>query len=177
MTSLSQIEHAVSTLDLQHLVADYCHELDTTAGLEATRLLTKDCCFDLGQMQLRGHEEIQRFYEDFAAKVQASAAVRTTRHVATNMRITVEDASRAQIDFVVLNFSGSGTPPLATGTVPTIVSDAHFECLREADGRWRIARFTGGPVFVGDDPLQNQALMASAVDEDTVSQDRELSDG
>lgn len=157
----------MAILALQRLIADYCLELDTTAGLEATHLLTEDCCIDLGQMQLRGHDEIRRFYADFAAKVQASGVARTTRHVATNLRITVEDARRARAEFIVLNFSAQGTPPLATGTVPTILSDAQFECRREADGQWRISRFGGGPVFVGDDPLQNTVLL-QASDHDAV---------
>lgn len=154
-------EQVVAVQALERLVADYCHELDTTMGLNATRYLTEDCHMDVGSMKLHGHAEIARFYRDFNRQVEGlgKAATRTTRHLAVNMRVTLDGPDDALIDAIVLNFSALGRPPLATGTIPTVVSDVHLGCHRHADGQWRISEFTGGPVFVGDDPLQNKALI------------------
>lgn len=160
--ALSAVE---AKLALHQLVADYCLELDTTAGRNATLLMTDDCRMDLGAMQLSGHDEIARFYEGFAAKVAASGATaRTTRHVATNLRIKLDGNEEAEVDFIVLNFSAPGVAPLKGGTGPTILSDVRMRCRRDEDRRWLIAQMGGGPVFIGDDPLQNAALAGSGED-------------
>ena len=65
----------------------------------------------------------------------------------------------ATVEFIMQNFSAAGSPPLFGATTPTIVSDCRLLCRREDDGAWRIAEFTGAPIFVGDDPLQNKALV------------------
>lgn len=150
---------ALDILALHQLVAEYCYELDLTGGLASYRFFTADGVLDFGKMRISGHDEMKAFYADLVGRATADPQGRTTRHVFNNLRVSFEEDDRATVDFVMLNFSSAGRPPVFGGTVPTIVSDSRFVCRREADGAWRVEKFTGAPVFVGDDPLQNATLL------------------
>lgn len=152
---------ASDALELQQLISEYCFELDLTGGLDSYRFFTADGRLEVGKMSFQGHDAMKVFYEDLVERAKAAdpSGARTTRHVFTNLRIAFEDADRAVVDFIVLNFSSAGKPPIFGATTPTVVSDARCKCRREGDGAWRIAEFTGAPIFVGNDPLQNKALV------------------
>ena len=148
-------------LALQQLISEYCYELDLTGGLDSYRFFTSDGFLDVGKMKIKGHDAMKAFYKDLVEQAKAAdpSGVRTTRHVFTNLRIAFEDTDQATVDFIVLNFSSAGAPPVFDATTPTVVSDARCKCRRESDGAWRIVEFTGAPIFVGNDPLQNKALV------------------
>jgi hypothetical protein len=152
---------ASDALALQQLISEYCYELDLTGGLDAYRFFTSDGFLDVGKMTINGHDAMKAFYRDIVEQAKAAdpSGVRTTRHVFTNLRVDFEDTDRATVDFIVMNFSSAGAPPVFDATTPTVVSDARCKCRRESDGAWRIAEFTGAPIFVGNDPLQNKALV------------------
>lgn len=151
-------------LELQQLVSDYCFDLDETHGLNSHMFFDEACVVDVGAMTLRGIGEVRAFYEELARIVgsQGANAVRTTRHAWNNLRIAFADDSTATVSFLMTNYSASGSPPVPGATVPTVISDGRFRCRRGADGRWRILEFTGAPIFIGDDPLQNKLLMGEA---------------
>jgi hypothetical protein len=153
-------ETALAALELQQLVADWCHELDFNGGLDVTRLFTEDCVVEAGKISYKGHAAMQKFYADRAERIRTEQkdGVRTSRHLGLNLRYTFAGADRASVSFLIMNFSGSGGPPIFD-TIPSIVTDVRFECRREADGRWRIAEFHGEPVFIGSDPFQNAAVV------------------
>lgn len=152
---------AIAALNLQQLIAEYCAEFDATAGLESAPFFTEDCVLEVGSMAFTGHTAMRKFYEDLAEQVRQTCpdGARTTRHVFTNLRIAFESDDAATVDFTILNFSAAGKPPLFNATVPTVVSDVTCRCQRGGDGRWRIAHFGGAPIFLGDDPVQNKALV------------------
>lgn len=151
---------AADALALQQLISDYCSELDSNGGLYAHRFFTDDGSLEVGRMVVRGHGEMQDFYRNFLAQVKASEStgVRTSRHVYTNLRIALEDADHAVLQFIVMNFSSGGPPPIQGATSPTVISDVQCKCRRETGGDWKIREFTGVPVFFGDDPLQQKTL-------------------
>ena len=152
---------AIAALELQQLVSEYFLELDTTYGMNSHEFYTEDGVIDIGKMSFRGHDQIRKFYESLAelVKTQEAAGIRTTRHVYTNLRITFDGDDRAIVDFIAMNFSRAGTPPLSGATTPSVVSDARLRCRRDGDGQWRIAELSGAPVFIGDDPVQNKVLV------------------
>ena len=152
---------ATAALNLQQLIAAYCAELDATGGLGSAPFFTEDCVLEVGAMILSGRAAMLEFYEDLAEHVRRSSAdgARTTRHVFTNLLVDFETDTSATVKFTVMNFSASGVPPLFNATVATVVSDASCLCRHEDDGAWRIARFGGAPIFLGDDPIQNKALV------------------
>lgn len=153
-------ERASDALGLQQLIADYCYELDLTGGIDSYRFFTEDGFLEVGTMSFRGHEEMKAFYKGFMEQVRASESTgkRTTRHVFTNLRIGFEGRDEAVVDFIVMNFSSGGSPPILGATAPTVISDARCKCRRGTDGEWLIAEFTGAPIFIGDDPLQQKVL-------------------
>jgi len=152
-------ERASDALDLQQLVSEYCFELDLTGGLDSWRFFTAEGRLEVGKMAFQGHEAMKAFYRDLADQAKAIGGTRTTRHIYANLRIAFDGADGATVEFIMQNFSAAGSPPLFGATTPTIVSDCRLICRREDDGAWRIAEFTGAPIFVGDDPLQNKALV------------------
>lgn len=152
-------QRAADALDLQQLVADYCYELDLTGGLDSWRFFTADGRMEVGKLTFQGHEAMKTFYQGLVDHATLGGATRTTRHLASNLRIAFDGEDAATIDLVMQNFSSAGAPPVFGATTPTIVSDCRLRCRREADGLWRIAEFTGAPIFIGDDPLQNSALV------------------
>lgn len=154
---------ASDALALQQLISEYCYELDLTGGINAFRFFTTDGRLEVGTMAFTGHGEMKGFYRGFLEQVRESEPMgkRTTRHVFTNLRIDYVDADVAVVDFIVMNFSSGGVPPILGATSPTVISDARCKCRRSADGSWLIAEFTGAPIFLGDDPLQQKALTDS----------------
>lgn len=152
-------ERASDALDLQQLLSEYCFELDLTGGLQAHRFFTADGRLEVGKMSLKGHEAMKVFYQDLVDQAKTSGTERTTRHLWSNLRISFEDENRVFVDFIMQNFSAIGAPPVFGATSPTIVADCRIDCRRQSSGEWRIAAFTGAPIFVGDDPVQNKALI------------------
>lgn len=150
---------AADALEMQQLVAEYCFELDMTGGLDTWRYFTADGRLEVGKLAFQGHDAMKAFYRDIVAQTTGEGSARTTRHVFNNLRIDFESDGTATVDFIMQNFSAAGTPPVFGATTPTIVSDCRLHCRREVDGRWRIAEFTGAPIFIGDDPVQNSTLV------------------
>ena len=149
---------ASDALDLQQLVSEYCFELDLTGGLDSWRFFTAEGRLEVGQMAFQGHEAMKAFYRDLVDST-ASEGARTTRHLFGNVRVAFAGDDDATVDFIMQNFSSAGAPPIFGATTPTIVSDCKLQCRRESDGAWRIAAFTGAPIFIGDDPLQKKTLV------------------
>ncbi len=42
---------------------------------------------------------------------------------------------------------------------PTIVADCRMEFRRDTDGKWRISLFDSTPMFIGNDPFLNAAVV------------------
>ena len=153
-------EMAIAAIELEQMVADYCHVLDCNEGENGTPFFTEDCVVEVGAISYRGHAAMKKFYSDVAEHARSGEkdGVWTSRHGFINFRVSFSAETRATVNFLFVNFSGFGKPPLLASTTPTIISDARFECRREADGQWRICEFYGTPIFVGDDPLVNKMV-------------------
>ncbi|MYM61927.1 nuclear transport factor 2 family protein [Pseudomaricurvus sp. HS19] len=156
----ADLQLAAESLKLQQLIHDYCFELDLTGGLDAHRFFTEDGRLEVGKMSIDGHEQMKTFYKNFVDQVKETepSGQRTTRHVVANLRISFQGADAAQLDFIAMNYSSGGSAPIFGTIAPTIISDACCKCRRGADGQWLIHEFTGAPIFMGDDPLQQKTL-------------------
>jgi len=155
------LENAVAALELQQMVADWCHELDSNGGLDLTGFFTDDAVVAAGRISYTGRAAMQKFYEDRAERVrtQQKDGVRTARHGFTNLQISFDGDDRATLKFLIINFSQEGKPPVLDATTPTVASDCRFECQRDADGQWLITGFYGAPIFVGSDPFLNKIVV------------------
>jgi hypothetical protein len=151
----------LSALELQQLILDWGNDLDINGGLKVAELCTEDCVYLIAGNPHRGHAAINKFYSDRAERIrtQQKDGVRTQRHTISNIRVTLQDEDHATVGFMVVNYSAEGKAPALNLVGPTIVADSRMECRREADGEWRIALFDSKPVFVGNDPFLNAAVV------------------
>jgi hypothetical protein len=85
--------------------------------------------------------------------------IRTQRHSVSNFRVTFDGADKAGIAFLLVNYSAEGSAPALNLIGPTIIADSRFECVRGADGEWQISLFDSKPVFIGNDPFLNAAVV------------------
>jgi hypothetical protein len=75
------------------------------------------------------------------------------------MRIQFPAADHGSAQFMLVNYSGEGKAPILNLVGPTIVADCRMEFRRDADGEWRISLFDSTPMFIGNDPFLNAAVV------------------
>ncbi len=154
-------DNAVSILQIQQLVADWCERLDLHNCLGVEALCTADVEYLVGGVAHRGRDAVAAFYaarNERVAKNQRDG-VRTQRHSVSNFRVTFTDADHAGIAFLLVNYSAEGPAPALNLVGPTIIADSRFDVRRDADGEWQIALFDSKPVFIGNDPFLNAAVV------------------
>jgi ketosteroid isomerase-like protein len=158
-------DNLLAVVQLQQMVADYWHELDGREARNITDFYAEDCTFRAGaNYHYTGRAGVRKFYDDRAVFVRDEKdGARTTRHTFVNLRVTVEDANNASLDFVLVNYSGGGNPPITGFEGPTMVSDVSWVCRRDAGGAWRITHFRGVPQFVSDEPFSVKVLSKKPV--------------
>jgi hypothetical protein len=154
------VETAAIALQLQQMLLEYSYELDVNKGKDVTAYFTKEGEFVLGPYTYKGHAAIRKFYDERDARVLDTHkdGVRTARHTFTNLRFAIEDNTRATLYFVSIYYVGEGNPPVPNLTGPATVSDGMMLCEREADGKWRIAKITITPVFLGDNSFATKLM-------------------
>ncbi|HEX7822585.1 MAG TPA: hypothetical protein VF463_18430 [Sphingobium sp.] len=81
------------------------------------------------------------------------------RHSVSNFHVSFKDADNAAIAFLLVNYSAEGPAPALNLIGPTIIADSRFEVRRGADGAWQVALFDSKPVFIGNDPFLNAAVV------------------
>ncbi|MET0365572.1 MAG: nuclear transport factor 2 family protein [Sphingobium sp.] len=154
-------ENAADVLALHQLVADWCYRLDihNCTGIEA--LCTDDVEYLVGGVAHRGHVAVAAFYAARNERVRNHQrdGVRTQRHSVSNFRVELTGTDTASIAFLLVNYSAEGPAPALNLVGPTIIADSRFECRRDASGEWLIALFDSKPVFVGNDPFLNAAVV------------------
>jgi hypothetical protein len=152
-------DQAIAAIELEQMVVDYFQILDGEGGGAALGFFTEDVAVNIGAINYSGHAGMKKFYEGVAERVKATGEARTGRHGFTNFRVEFPEKNRAIVTVLNVTWSGAGKPPLLDATVPSIVTDVRWECRREADGQWKVFKYSGSPIFVGNDPF----LKASVV--------------
>lgn len=154
-------ENAVSKLEIEQLVIDWGYDLDLHGGMHVAPLCTTDCHYLVGGTLHQGHGPILAFYTARNERVAAQQkdGIRTQRHTITNMRVHFADADHAAAQFMLVNYSGEGKAPILNLVGPTIVADCRMEFRRESDGEWYISLFDSTPMFIGNDPFLNAAVV------------------
>jgi hypothetical protein len=155
-TLLERVERIETRLALESLNVDFCHFLDCNKIEELVDLFTENARYSHGLRISCGRDEIHNL---FAGRV--SEGVRTSRHMQTGLKITLENEEKAVGKSVCLTFACDGPPPISPAT-PFLVADFIDEYLYCSDGRWRIQKrhieriFTAsgnkGPVGLVDNP-------------------------
>jgi ketosteroid isomerase-like protein len=146
-----------AVIELQQMVADYWHEVDTNNAAAAPEFFTEDGVFDVGnKLRYEGRAGVRAFYDQRALRGQ-----RTTRHTFTNLRVELESPNSAKVSYIVTNYGADGPAPVTDFDGPSLVSQIEARCIRNAEGVWRIAALRGDPMFIGKEPYTRQVLVKS----------------
>jgi ketosteroid isomerase-like protein len=130
-------------LALEELNAAFAHHLDHGEIDALVDLFAADALYTHGERVSRGRGEIERLFRNRAAK-----GPRTSRHLLSGLRVSIESATVATGSSVCLSFAADGEPPLPAR--PFLVADFEDRYRRDEDGRWRFAERHIHRVFTGD---------------------------
>lgn len=155
-------ETAAGAIELEQMLVDFNREIDFNGGVNASAFFSEDCVAEVGAINFKGREGAKKYYADRleSFRTHQKDGIRTTRHTVANLQISFENNNRATLHCFLVTFGGEGKPPVLNGTIPVAVSDARFECRRDAHGQWHIFGFYGAPVLLGNDKFAMQALTA-----------------
>ena len=134
-------ETIAQRLAVEALIAEWSRRLDHDGGVGMEKLFAEQGVFAALGMEARGRDEIRATYERRRAR-----GPRTARHLVTNLVIESLGEGRARATSIMVLFADDGEPP-RPAHVPLVVADVVDECVREADGAWRLSSRTLRNIF------------------------------
>lgn len=144
-TELTRSEQRDIRLAIEDLNSAFAYHLDHGEIDALIDLFTFDALYSNGARRSQGRDEIATLFRNRATK-----GPRTSRHLYSGLRVTVDSTSAASGVSVCLSFAADGLPPLPAK--PFLVADFIDRYRLDDDGRWRIASRHIDPVFVATDP-------------------------
>ena len=116
-------------LALEDLNADFAYYLDHGHVDALVDLFCEDAHYSHGDRHSHGRAEIETLFRNRAA------AARTSRHIYSGLRLTIESPRAAKGTSVCLTFAADGPPPHPAR--PLLVADFVDRYKCDTDGRWR----------------------------------------
>jgi hypothetical protein len=138
--------------ELQVLLADYWHDVDTNWGRNAGTYYTEDADFVGEAATYSGRVKIQEFY---AWRVQQGP--RLAVHAVSNFRVESVEADRARATWYLLLYAANGEPILPTHP-PITISLVTDDYVRGSTGEWLCRRRHFKTLFQGGAPAHNPKL-------------------
>lgn len=134
-------------LEIEALIAEFAWRIDRGDPATVAELFTEDGWYgrESGDRSV-GHDAIRAAYAA-RAKREATAGVRTARHLFTNLRLVQQDADNASGTSVLLLFAADGPPPHPAH--PLLVQD-YDDTYRRVGGQWLFASRAVRKLFVGE---------------------------
>ena len=145
-------ERLLVTQELQAMLMEYWHDVDTNWGRNAGDYYTDDAVFEGSQATYRGKAKIQQFYQ-----WRLDRGPRVAVHAVNNFRVTFESDTRAICTWYLFLYAADGKPILPTHP-PITISLMTDTCVRGADGKWRYAYRKFQTWFQGGTPATNPNL-------------------
>lgn len=133
-TYLEKLERIETRLALEALNCDFCHFLDHGKIDALVDLFTEDAHYSHGARISEGRDQIRALFDARTAEM-----VRTSRHMQTGLKITLQNSMQAVGKSVCMTFACDGPPPISPATV-FLVADFIDEYVQCSDGRWRISK-------------------------------------
>jgi hypothetical protein len=121
------------TRELEVMLADFWHDVDTNWGRRAGDFFTEDGVFEASEQTYRGRAGIEAFY-----RYRIGRGPRIAAHTVTNFRAVPETPTAATTTWYLLLYARDGTPVLPTAP-PIQIALATDRCVKCEDGRWRYA--------------------------------------
>ncbi len=138
--------------ELQVLLADYWHDVDTNWGRNAGAYYTEDAEFIGEQATYSGRDKIQQFY---AWRVQQGP--RLAVHAVNNFRVEIAEALRVKATWYLLLYAANGEPILPSHP-PITISLVTDEYVPGPEGAWLCRRRRFKTLFQGGAPAHNPKL-------------------
>ena len=143
---------AALAVELEAMLADYWHDIDTNWGRNAGAYYTDDAAFIGEAATYAGKAKIQEFY---AWRVQQGP--RLAVHAVNNFRVESIDGDRCRATWYLLLYAANGEPILPTHP-PITISLVTDDYVRQADGVWLCQRRLWKTLFQGGAPAHNPKL-------------------
>lgn len=151
MTTLSD-ERLRVTQELEILLADYWHDVDTNWGRRAGEFFTEDGVFEASEHTYRGRHKIEEFY-----RYRLNRGPRVAVHAIANFRAVPQDERTAICTWYLLLYANDGEPVLPTAP-PIQIAHSTDLCVKGEDGRWRYKHRKFHTWFKGGVPTTNPNL-------------------
>lgn len=119
------------TGELEMLLADFWHDVDTNWGRRAAQFYTEDGVFEASQYSYRGRDKINEFYQ-----FRQSRGPRVAVHAVTNFRAVPQDDHTAISTWYLLLYASDGEPILPSAA-PIQIALATDLCVKESNGQWQ----------------------------------------
>ncbi len=120
--------------ELEALLADYWHDVDTNWGQNAAGFYSEDAVFESPHVRYVGREQIRDFYQ-----FRRNRGPRIAAHVVTNFRVDSLQENEATCTWYMLLFAHDGQPILPTAP-PIQIAHMTDTCARQPDGTWLYTR-------------------------------------
>ena len=140
-------EQAADVLAIKQVIYEWGDELDINNGLHILNadVLADDVRYFVGGEWREGKQAVAQFYQGRKAQLGDNAPV--MRHIITSLRVSLDDADRASVGYLLVFFAKAGTPPFEGYCDPLAVADVKMEATRDASGEWKISLFDSGQIF------------------------------
>jgi hypothetical protein len=138
--------------ELQALLADYWHDVDTNWGRNAGSYYTEDAEFIGEAATYAGRAKIQEFYA-----WRVSQGARLAVHAVNNFRVESAAAGLAKATWYLLLYAANGEPVLPTHP-PITISLVTDDYVSGPDGNWLCKRRLFRTLFQGGTPAHNPKL-------------------
>lgn len=142
----------LATLELQTMLMEYWHDVDTNWGRNAGEYYTEDAVFEGPEASYRGRSRIEQFY-----RWRENRGKRVAVHAVNNFRAVFHDENNATCTWYLLLYAADGVPVLPTHP-PISIGLVTDTCVRGADGKWRYSYRKFENWFLGGTPPTNPKL-------------------
>jgi SnoaL-like protein len=128
---------------LHELVHEFAHRVDFGPAETVADLFAEDGWYAWGDKRAVGRDAIRDTYRQRTAR-----GIRTSRHLCTNLRVSMHSATQAHGQSIWLIFAEDGPPPHPA--VPLLVADVTDTYICQ-DGQWLFQSRQLDDVFVAPD--------------------------
>ena len=142
----------LATIELQAMLHEYWHDVDTNWGRTAHTYYTEDAVFEGPEASYRGPAKIKQFYE-----WRVTRGSRVAVHAVNNFRVAFESDGKATCTWYLLLYAADGVPVLPTHP-PISIGLVTDTCVRGADGKWLYSHRKFTNWFLGGTPPTNPKL-------------------
>jgi hypothetical protein len=145
-------ERLALTQQLEALVIDYWHDVDTNWGHNAPNYYAEDGVFEGTQNTYKGREKIRAFY-----KWREDRGARTVIHSVSNFQAFADGPDKAVCHWILMLYAADGKPPLPSNP-PIQIAYMTDHCVSDGDGGWLLAHRKFDDWFKGGIPTTNPNL-------------------